>query len=127
MFPEVEKLSFDGVIDRAAIKSRYDAVSPFLDERSRRLMVAGEAATAGRGGIAAVSAATGAARSTIQRGLAGLRGEDLPMDRMRRAGGGRPRAVDTQPGLLEALGELVQSAIRKLPCSGSARANGTPR
>jgi transposase len=103
------------MIDRAAIKSRFDAVSPFLDERARRLVAAGEALAAGRGGIAAVSAATGVARSTVLRGLADLRGGDLPEDRARRSGGGRPAAVDKQPGLLEALGEIVQSAIRGDP------------
>jgi len=31
------------VIDVAAIKSRFEAVSPFLDERGRRLVAASEA------------------------------------------------------------------------------------
>jgi len=103
------------VIDRDAIKSRFAAVSPFLDERTRRLVVAGEALAAGRGGIAAVSAATGVARSTVLRGLADLRSGDLPDDRVRRSGGGRPLAANKQPGLLEALGEIIQSAIRGDP------------
>ena len=103
------------MVDRAAIKSRYEAVSPFLDERARRLVAASEALAAGRGGIAAVSAATGVARSTVLRGLADLCGGDLPDDRVRRPGGGRPSAVDKQPGLLEALDEIVQSAIRGDP------------
>ena len=103
------------MIDRSAIKLRFDAVCPFLDERARRLVVAGEALAAGRGGIAAVAAATGVARSTVLRGLADLRGGGLPDDRVRRPGGGRRAAVDKQPGLLEALGEIVQSAIRGDP------------
>jgi transposase len=103
------------MVDRAAIKSRYEAVSPFLDERARRLVAASEALAAGRGGIAAVSAATGVARITVLRGLADLCGGDLPDDRVRRPGGGRPSAVDKQPGLLEALDEIVQSAIRGDP------------
>ena len=55
------------VIDVAAIKLRYDALSPVLDERGRRRFAAAEALTAGRGGIAAVCAAAGIARSTILR------------------------------------------------------------
>src|SRR5215211_6272353 len=91
-------------------------MAPFLDERGRRLFTASEARAAGRGGVTAVATATRVARSTIGRGLAELRGgrDDLG-GRIRRAGGGRKPAVETQPGLLEALSELVQSAIRGDP------------
>src|SRR4051812_5943539 len=91
-------------------------MAPFLDERGRRLLTASEARAAGRGGVTAVATATGVARSTIGRGLAELRGgrDDLG-SRIRRPGGGRKPAGETQPGLLEALGELVQSAIRGDP------------
>ena len=91
-------------------------MAPFLDERGRRLFAASEARAAGRGGVTAVTTATGVARSTIGRGLAELRGgrDDLGR-RVRRPGGGRKPAVETQPGLLEALSELVQSAIRGDP------------
>jgi hypothetical protein len=40
------------VIDVAAIKLRYAALSPVLDERGRRRFAAAEALTAGWGGIA---------------------------------------------------------------------------
>src|SRR4051812_36857737 len=94
-------------------------MAPFLDERGRRLLTASEARAAGRGGVTAVATATRVARSTIGRGLAELRGgrDDLG-GRVRRVvapGGGRKPAVETQPGLLEALSELVQSAIRGDP------------
>jgi DDE family transposase len=104
------------VIDLAAIKARFDALAPFLDERGRRLFAASEARAAGRGGIEAVSSATGIARSTIGRGLADLRaGAEAFGTRVRRAGGGCRPATKTQPGLLEALDELVQSSIRGDP------------
>src|SRR4051812_1263885 len=91
-------------------------MAPFLDERGRRLFTASEARAAGRGGVTAVATATRVARSTIGRGLAELRlGRDDLGSRIRRPGGGRKPAVETQPGLLEALGELVQSAIRGDP------------
>jgi hypothetical protein len=99
-----------------AIKARFDAVSSFLDERGRRLFAASEARTAGRGGIAAVARATGIARSTISRGLEDLRrGPIGPSNRVRRRGGGAKRATELQPGLLDALNELVQSSIRGDP------------
>src|SRR6516225_4804301 len=103
-------------IDAAAIKARFAAVAPFLDERDRRLVAASEAQAAGRGGIAAVALATGIARSTIGRGLIELRGgRKLPKGRIRRKGGGRKLALKTQPGLLAALEDIVQSAIRGDP------------
>jgi hypothetical protein len=105
------------MIDAAAIKSRFEALAPFLDERGRRLLAASEALVAGNGGIAAVADATGIARSTIGRGLCELQGEHdaVATGRVRRPGGGRKTAVEKQPGLLEALNDLVQSAVRGDP------------
>jgi transposase len=104
------------VIDTLAIKARFEALAPFLNERARRLFAATEARLAGRGGVSAVSTATGVARSTIGRGLAELRREASPLsDRVRRPGGGRKQKVDTEPGLLDALSKLVESAIRGDP------------
>jgi hypothetical protein len=104
------------MIDIAAIAARFEALSPFLDERERRLFAASEARAAGRGGVTAVSRATGVARSTIGRGLADLRGGAVRLgNRVRRAVGGGKPAIETQPGLLEALDKLVQSAIRGDP------------
>ena len=104
------------MIDTASIKARFEALAPFLNERDRRLVAASEAEALGRGGVTAVSAVTGLARSTIGRGLAELRnGENPTPDRVRRVGGGRKPKTETEPGLLEALAKLVQSAIRGDP------------
>jgi transposase len=104
------------VIDTEAIKARFEALSPHLNERARRLYAASEAQAAGRGGVTAVAAVTGVARSTIGRGLAELRSEAATVSRrIRRPGGGRKPKVETEPGLLEALAELVQSATRGDP------------
>ena len=113
--------SLDGIeptkmIDVAAIKMRYEGIFLHLNERSRRLFAANEAQTAGRGGLAAVYEATGIARSTIGRGLSDLRNAHGPLiGRIRRPGGGRKPKTETEPGLVEALGDLVQSAIRGDP------------
>jgi len=105
------------VIDTTAIRRRYDALSPNLDEKGLRLFAASEALAAGRGGIVAVSAATGIARSTIGRGLKELTVQEKapPRDRVRRTGGGRKASVIKQPGLVEALLKIIQSAIRGDP------------
>ena len=104
------------MIDIAAIKARFEALAPVLDERERRLFAASEARAAGHGGVVAVSRATGIARSTIDRGLADLRsGAVMFSPRVRRQGGGGKPATETQPGLLATLHDLVQSAIRGDP------------
>jgi len=104
------------MIDIAAIKARFETLAPVLDERGRRLFAASEARTAGRGGVVAVSRATGIARSTIGRGLADLRsGGVMFSQRVRRPGGGGKPATKTQPGLLAALNELVEPSIRGDP------------
>jgi DNA-binding phage protein len=60
------------MVDASGIRERFTAVAQALDERARRLLAAAEAKTAGYGGIAAASRATGVARSTIGRGLRDL-------------------------------------------------------
>ena len=104
------------MIDTTGIKARFEALAPHLNERARRLFAASEARAAGRGGIAVVSAVTGVARSTIGRGLGELRDDEATASlRVRRPGGGRKQKIDTEPGLLDALSDLVQSAIRGDP------------
>jgi hypothetical protein len=104
------------MIDVVAIKARFEALAPVLDERARRLFAASEARAAGHGGVVAVSRATGIARSTIDRGLAELRAGPLDLGgRVRRTGGGGKPASETQPGIVAALNELVQSSIRGDP------------
>jgi Rhodopirellula transposase DDE domain len=106
------------VIDEAAIKLRYVAVDPVLDERARRRFAAAEALAAGRGGVTAVARVTGMARSTIDRGLAELRGETLTAaapDRIRREGGGRKPLAVTDPTLLSDLKYLVEPTTRGDP------------
>jgi hypothetical protein len=107
------------VIDVAAIKLRYEALSPVLDERGRRRFAAAEALTAGWGGIAAVSAATGIARSTIGYGLQELRGTapDSSVGGVRRKGAGRKPLTQTDPTLLSDLERLVDPQTRGDPMS----------
>ena len=106
------------MIDHAAIRLRYEALDPILDERGRRRFAAAEALAAGRGGVTAVARITGVARSTIDRGLAELRGDAASAaapERVRRQGGGRRPLVVTDPTLLPDLRELVEPTTRGDP------------
>jgi hypothetical protein len=102
------------MIEVAALRQRFSAVSPFLDERGRRVVAAAEAA--GYGGIAAGSAATGIAASPIGRGLRAL-SEPGEVDRVRRPGGGRKTNVAKDATLLRDLAALVEPTSRGDPQS----------
>ena len=103
------------MIDKQAIRMRWEAVGGKLGERDKRLFAAGEVRAAGRGGKAAVAEVTGIALSTIGRGLADLRGPPLPKGRVRRPGGGRRRLVQHSPLLLEDLRRLLEPATLGCP------------
>jgi hypothetical protein len=106
------------MVDAIAIRDRFGALSPHLDERGRRSFAAGKARAAGYGGIAAVSRATGIAASTIGRGLRELTcGSGLSANRVRRRGGGRKPLVATNVTLLDDLLALVSPSERGDPMS----------
>ena len=102
------------------VRDKYQPLKRSLNERSRRLWAAAEARSMGRGGVAAVMAATGMSSATLSKGLKELDAEAaghaaVPYDRVRRAGGGRKRARDKQPGLAKALAALVEPTARGDP------------
>lgn len=85
-----------------------------IDEWAISLALRG--ASAGRGGIAAVSRITGIARSTI--GVNELRaGEPCDASRVRRPGGGRKPLSETDPTLRDDLRSLVEPDTRGDPQS----------
>ena len=97
---------------------RFALLASSLDERRRRLVAAAEALALGWGGISRVARATGVSRRAIQAGMAELRTpaeQRLPLDRVRRAGGGRKRTVDTDLTLQSDLERLVEPVSRGDP------------
>jgi len=99
-----------------AIAQRFRLLAPLMDERRRRLLAAAEAVALGWGGIRRVARATGMSPRVIGEGVAELRSPDpLPVDRVRRPGGGRKRTVDTDPTLVSDLERLVDPVTRGDP------------
>ena len=80
------------------------------------IWAASEARVLGRGGIAAVSRASGISPNTIRKGMREIdAGERLEEGRVRRRGGGRKPITQTDPVLLEALETLVADDCRGDP------------
>jgi hypothetical protein len=107
----------------AAIKQRYTLMQPVFNERSRRRWLAAEAQALSRGGIAAVTQATGSAPNTIRAGLRELASEQkqqqapLPPERIRRPGGGRKALTDKDTTLQADLDCLIEPVTRGDPIS----------
>ncbi len=104
------------------LAQKYRSLSQLMDERLRRYWAASEARAYGRGGIRAVSTATGLAANTIRKGLAELADQDATLlaplgKRLRRAGAGRKRHSEKEPQLLENLRNLVEPLTRGDPSS----------
>jgi Rhodopirellula transposase DDE domain len=96
----------------ATLRAKYRALAPALTERTRRVWAATEAQALGRGGPGLVAQATGLSPATIRRGMAELAADadaaPLPVERVRKPGGGRKRATVLAPTLLRDLDALVE-------------------
>ena len=95
----------------------FGAVLPHLNEVQRRVVAGSMARGLGRGGKTAVAVASGMGRNTVAKGMAEVDGGIEPSDRLRERGGGDKPAIEKQPGLFEALDELVHPDTRGTPMS----------
>jgi hypothetical protein len=101
-----------------AIEGKYIELLDDWDERGRRRWAAVEARALGRGGITAVALATGLSDRTIRTGLKELDDPaSLAGHRQRRSGGGRKPHAITQPGLQDALDQLIEPTARGSPAN----------
>src|SRR6266511_860170 len=83
----------------AVLAETFAALRPHLNERQRRLALGAAARALGRGGIRWVAGMTGAAESTVSRGVRELESGAEPSAHVRTAGAGRRRLRDDDPGL----------------------------
>jgi transposase len=101
-----------------ALAAKFAVMLPHLGERQRRLYLGSEARALGYGGIAAVARAAGVSELTVSAGVAELEAGAGPAPgRSRRAGGGRKKAEEKDPGLIPALEELLDDSTRGDPVS----------
>jgi transposase len=100
----------------AALRQRFAALAPVIDERTRRLLVAAESSALGRGGISIVSQVTGVSRQVIRQGRRELKEAPVPpAGRIRRAGGGRKKSKQKDASLVADLERLVEPLTRGDP------------
>ena len=98
------------------LRDKLRGIWALLDERARRLVAANEAQSLGYGGVCAVQRACGLSRVTITKGLREIaQGVALPEGRIRKAGAGRKRITERDPGLLPALDRLIEPGTRGDP------------
>lgn len=96
-----------------SIQDKYDSLSPYLNEKTRRIWAAIEARSLGWGGVSAVANATGLSRTTIHAGidllseLDGMKTED-ESTRIRTVGGGRKLLEEKDATLLSDLESLLE-------------------
>ena len=95
----------------------FEVVLPHLNEMQRRVVAGATSELLGRGGKTAVAKASGMSRNTVIKAQAEVEAGIEPSDRQRAVGGGDKPAIDKQPGLLQALDELVHPGTRGNPMS----------
>jgi hypothetical protein len=100
------------------IKEKLAKISPYLNEKQKRIIYAAEAEQLGRGGKTLICNLTGMSRPTLDRGFRELLDIDKSIsdkDRVRSEGGGRKKITEDYPGLSEALEALVEPLSRGDP------------
>ena len=104
-------------ISSEGLERFFEVVLPHMNELQRRVVAGAMAEMLGRGGKTAVAAASGMSRNTVIKAVAEVVAGIEPSDRLRAIGGGDKPIFDKQPGLLEALDELVNPETRGNPMS----------
>ncbi len=110
-----------------SLRTKFEALIPYMDEKLRRLWAASEAATLGKGGVRIVSFATGLSPKTIRNGIKQLqnpganlskitKNSDNPT-RIRKPGGGRKKLASSDSTLIQDLEKLIDPATRGDPQS----------
>jgi hypothetical protein len=95
----------------------FEVVMPHMNEVQRRVVAGAVSEMLGRGGKTAVATASGMSRNTVIKAEGEVAAGIEPTERLRAVGGGDKPLTDKQPGLLDALDELVEPETRGNPMS----------
>jgi len=96
-------------------RDKYNSIKDCLSEKGRRLWAAIEATAYGYGGSTLVCKAIGMSTATLSKGLKELKNPKKDLGRIRAPGGGRKSYQKSQPGILEALDNLVDPTAKGDP------------
>ena len=106
------------MISHIELKQKFLVIWPLLDERTRRLLAANEAMSLGYGGISAVHLACGLSRRSIANGIREIHEGVVALPkRIRSSGAGRKSILASDPLLVQALEEMIDSQTRGDPQS----------
>ena len=123
----------------SAIKNKFEALRPFMNERLRRLWAATEANTLGYGGITLLSKATGLSRACIRVGIRELRqlantslsdnssSTEVHPYVIRQSGAGRKLIEEKDPSIESALEQMLDNETAGDPMSDQKWIRSTTR
>jgi transposase len=93
------------------LQDKYSKLLPFLDEKSKRLVLAADAASMGRGGLSKVSSMSGVSRVTLNMGIKELQSSEKTghpkTARIRKPGGGRKKETEKNSELEKVIEQIV--------------------
>jgi transposase len=89
------------------VESRIKKMLPLLDEKQKRICLAAEAESLGRGGLKAVHELTGVSKTTITRGKKELREGAVEHNRIRKPGGGRKTIAQKYNNIHEEIEKII--------------------
>jgi transposase len=102
-------------VSRESLARFFESVLPHMNEVQRRVVAGAAAAMVGNKSV--VAEASGMSRNTVIKAAAEVEAGVEPSVRLRPVGGGDKPAAVKQPGLIEALDELVHPETRGNPMS----------
>ena len=99
------------------LANKYADTLAFLDEKQKRIVLAGDAVLLGRGGVSIVSRASKISRPTIHRGIKELSEDqnEVSLGRTRSSGAGRKKAIEQDPKLITAVKKIIEPNTRGDP------------
>lgn len=92
------------------LKEKYESLLPHLSEKEKRLVLAADAKSMGRGGLSKVSKLAGVSRVTLNSGLQDLKSAPitLGLKKSRKHGGGRKRETVKDERLINIIAGIVE-------------------